>query len=94
MSEGAPLITEQGELLSHIFEFVFASTLEMNKLQIFLFVAFQTCNNHRGCHRRCGARPHPAGPTCLLPKKTEEAKEEGNTEEDPARTRGGSAGPT
>lgn len=58
------------------------------------FVSFQTCNNHCGCYRRCGARPHPAGTPCLLPKKTEEAKEEGNTEEDPARTRGGGTRPT
>lgn len=35
MSEGALLIPEQGELLSHIFQFVFASTLEMNKFEIF-----------------------------------------------------------
>lgn len=50
---------------------------------------FQTCDDHRGCHRRRGALLHPAGSARLLPPEAEEAQEEGDDEEDPARTRGG-----
>lgn len=52
---------------------------------------FQACDDHRSCHRRRGALLHLAGSARLLPPEAEEAQEEGDTEEDPARTRGGHA---
>lgn len=58
-------------------------------LTSFLSCFFQTCDNHRGCHRWRGALLHPAGSARLLPPQAEEAQEEGDDEEDPARTRGG-----
>lgn len=65
--------------------------MEMNNFFSTSFSAppFQTCDDHRGCHWRRGALLHPAGSARLLPPEAEEAQEEGDDEEDPARTRGG-----
>lgn len=81
-----------GERHSPIFSFAFSWTLvKMNPLfsTSFSCACFQTGDDHSGCHWRRGALLHPAGSAGLLPPEAKEAQEEGDDEEDPARTRGG-----
>lgn len=91
MRGAVPSIPGQGEILFVqllLFQLLYLDSCLRNRSCVELFVSVQAGYNHRGCSGRRGALLHPAGSAGLLPEETEEAEEEGDNEEDPARTRG------